>query len=713
MDNRLLAILLAALLLLAIGGAYFLLQSGTAPVQPLSEKELKQKFDLAVEKAAQMKGKNCEISEAERLLRETRNAFVQGDLSSATAILMQAEEAIRNANCPGVPPVQPPANQTNQTWNGSIKTNSNSIAKYSKFEISLKSPKQYSNPFDSEIVTAEAHFTSPSGKEETAIGFWYQDYSKEEKLEQTRRGDAVRRQVYTLLGEPVWMFRYAPVETGEYNYYITINEGGSASTYRHPQSGSLKFSATSSNSKGYIEVSKKDFSYFSYSNGETFLPVGHGPEMDSEKLQSMAEHKMNIVQAEFTSGFKDGLAGEKLGQYGLENAFVFDGLLEQAEDSGIYAQMVLVGWPEFADNKEAMEGNAQWDANPYNKKNGGMLDYPTQFFSNEQAKKYFKGRVRYMAARWGYSEAVFCWQLWGEFDMLSFASTEQAKEYYFEEDILAWHNEMGEYLQSIDKRHMVSTAEANGPYEALWQLPSMDYMTIHDYNHPIDWNLLQKLQLYQELGIAKPILIQEYGPEPLLGNQNLNDEANRAAYHNPLWQTTLMKASGAPMKWTWYGDEREATMDMDEDYKILSEFFAGSDFANKGIEALAPIDLTPKQNIAPITTQKKDGSTRTLREGGTISPVKVYSIGNQNSAYAWVHDLRYNEYEVNSGYQATTMQNVKFKLSGMDSGAYSVEFWNTYTGEKTTSSANAVSGSLEISVPSFSKDIAVKAVKQS
>ena len=595
-----------------------------------------------------------------------------------------------------------------------LLVNSETVGRYEKFEISFKNGKTYDNPFNPEEVEVNAYFITPSGKEEVWPGFWYQDYSSraETSTYTNRHGETVTetKNIYTPVGEPFWMFRYAPIETGEYKYSLTIEEGNGAKM-RYPQSGYLKFSAISSNSKGYVEVSRKDSDYFTYSNGETFFPVGHGPEMSEEKLRNFAQHKMNIVQAEFSPGFKDGLNGGKLGQYDLEKAFIFDGLLGQAEDSGIYTQMgALVGWPEFSDDNSQMGGNSHWDENPYNKKNGGILDYPLQFDSNEQAKKYFSNRVRYMIARWGYSTNVFCWQLWGEYDMRLVVASEENKKYYSEEALINWHREMSDYIKTLDKRHLVSTAEAFGPNERIWNLPSLDFAVIHDYDQPIDWNLPKKVELYKNLGMKKPILVQEYGPEYLLGIANLSEAANQLGYHNPLWQTVLMKLVGAPMKWTWYDDPREQTMNLDEHYQILADFFKGEDLANWGIDVIEPLDLSAKQNIEPIIRQKKTGETVVVREGGYISPVKMYALGNYRTAYLWLHDLRNSLSEVqNTDYTPQVMQNIKFQLNNLTDAKYQVEFIDTWNGlviEKKEIQSN--SGSLVVDVPQFTRDIAVK-----
>lgn len=596
-------------------------------------------------------------------------------------------------------------------WEAEIIPNSEIVSQYALFEISFKLPNLYKNPFDPEEIDIMSYFISPSGKVEQRPAFWYHNYRKETITREVTklRGDKkiVSRDFYFPKGEPEWKVRYAPMEMGEYQYYLIIQEGGSDDAIRHPGDGSLlSFISTKSDSKGNIKVSENDPHYFAYENGETFLPIGHGPEVDERKLIHYAESNFNIVQTEFNRNFL--LEHERIGYYDLERAFIADKLLEKAEDLGIYFQVVFNSWPEWAEDKTKMHGNAHWDENVYNKRNGGLLNYPFQFDSNDIAMKYFKNKLRYYIARWGYSTNVFAWYLWGEHDMRTYTSSERGADYFNKRKLIIWHKKMSEYIKSLDSRHLVSTAEASKIFKDIWELDSIDFITVHNYIRPVDWQIIKNIKEYQSLNINKPILIQEYGPEALLNTSNLNENAYRVGYHNPLWQTILMKLSGAPMKWTWYGDPREQTMNLDRDYQILYDFFNDSDLANSRIEVLQPIDLSEKQYFKPwiLSNERR---RKTIREGGNLSPVEIYGIGNNHKAYLWVHDIRYNSFEIqNTDYRPQVLHGIKFQLNNMTAVKYQIEFWNTRTGDINRIEVEVSRGSLNIEVPSFRKDIAIK-----
>lgn len=586
-------------------------------------------------------------------------------------------------------------------------SNSNTVGLYQKYELSFRLPNEYSNPFDPEVVDIQAHFTAPSGKEDIALGFWYQDYSKKTITVQNRRGMMVERDLYEPRGPSEWKIRYSPVETGEYLFYVTVDDRRGET--RYPEGDEcFRFDTVESEERGFIGVSLKNPEYFVFTDARTFFPVGHGPEISPGKLAKYAENRINIVQAEFAEKFKAGT--DFPDRYNQERLYKFDEILRHAEDLGIYLQMgALVGWPEFAEDKSKMDGNAFWEKNNYNSFNGGPIEFPFQFDTDPKAKKFFKRMLRYYIARWGYSQNIFCWQLWGEFDMRNYTASQVGSGYFSERAVITWHQEMSEYIKSLDPRHLVTTAEAEATYDRIWRMPSIDFVTIHNYGKQIETSLPEKIRKYQIY--KKPVFVQEYGPEPLLTKNGLNEAAVRAAYHNPLWRTVMMKLSGAPMKWTWLGDAREENIDMDKDYKVIAEFFAESDFANRRVDVLKIIDNTPQRQFDAVVISKR-GNNRKIRDRGKFSPVDLYGIGNDKEAYIWIHDINYNLPQVQyTNYIPVNIEGVVFTLNGLAQGSFKVEFWNTRTGEVVEEDTLQTEGtSLTIKAPAFKEDLAVKVI---
>lgn len=76
--------------------------------------------------------------------------------------------------------------------------------------------------------------------------------------------------------------------------------------------------------------------------------------------------------------------------------------------------------------------------------------------------------------------------------------------------------------------------------------------------------------------------------------------------------------------------------------------------------------------------------------------------------YIWVKDRNYDYYQVLNGYQPKTVSGASVTLKMAD-GAYKAEFFDTYTGAKLSEAdLTAANGSLNVAVPDFVKDVAVK-----
>ncbi|WP_165842769.1 hypothetical protein [Phenylobacterium deserti] len=55
-----------------------------------------------------------------------------------------------------------------------------------------------------------------------------------------------------------------------------------------------------------------------------------------------------------------------------------------------------------------------WRHHPYNAANGGPLDHPSRLLLCGATRELIKARLRFAAARWGGSGALFAWDLWNE-----------------------------------------------------------------------------------------------------------------------------------------------------------------------------------------------------------------------------------------------------------------------------------------------------------
>jgi endo-1,4-beta-mannosidase len=141
-----------------------------------------------------------------------------------------------------------------------------------------------------------------------------------------------------------------------------------------------------------------------------------------------------------------------------EDAWRVDYLLGQAAEKDIYLLITTMDFSRF------MAG--EWAHNLYNTANGGPCADPWDFWTDEIPKQYYRQVLRYFVARWGYSTNVLAWELWNEWHELEWHTSQ-----FNVAEGIAWHQEMGAYLKSLDSNHMVTTSMGSfDAYDNLWNL---------------------------------------------------------------------------------------------------------------------------------------------------------------------------------------------------------------------------------------------------
>ena len=136
----------------------------------------------------------------------------------------------------------------------SVTANSANVARYEKLELTVHFSATYTNPFDFGQVNLKAKFFSPSGKQFVMDGFYMQDYAMN-----------VPNQL-TPVGQPKWLLRFAPDETGTWSYIVSVMDALGTTSYETRQ-----FVCTASSHKGFI---KRDGNKLKYKNGEIFQALG-------------------------------------------------------------------------------------------------------------------------------------------------------------------------------------------------------------------------------------------------------------------------------------------------------------------------------------------------------------------------------------------------------------------------------------------------------
>ena len=405
------------------------------------------------------------------------------------------------------------------------------VPQFGKFELTVDLGASYENPYDPEQVRLDAEFTSPTGKRSSVPGFFMVHYNRDaqqhmELINPTDNGS--------------WRVRFAPRETGRYTWRLLLQDKrGKVS------GGAGAFTAVAPQTPGFVRRSLVDPHYLAFDNGQGYFPIGHNLPIDhpagqlgDEAMRKFAAAKENYNRWWMSA---EGFGLEwcaKLGWYRQDAAARLDLMLELAQQLGQYYMLCMDTHQDFRE--------PGWSRNPFNSKNGGPCATPAEWFTNAQAKDFYKKRLRYQVARWGYSANLLCWEFGNEIEGWA-KSPDEVK--------LPWHKEMSAYLRGLDPfGHLITTSFwTNTGNEDYWKLDTMDIVQTHLYTGN-DAGVAQQVRdccLLQHAHFAKPHLFGEFGIRA--GASTAEKDPQGWAIHNGLWAGLFSFAAGGPMPW-WHED---------------------------------------------------------------------------------------------------------------------------------------------------------------
>ncbi len=286
----------------------------------------------------------------------------------------------------------------------------------------------------------------------------------------------------------------------------------------------------------------------------------------------------------------------KLGNYTdrLTQAQELDEILEFAEEKNVYLQWsldvqfkyMLNGPGNYYISCSWNSGGFDGDRNCYSTIKG--VKSPVDFFSNLDAKKYYKQRLRYIIARWGYSTQISIFELLSEENQVGnnfndgADHTEGLQESYLKNVKVyeAWNREMAAYIKSQynGKLHLLTCSYAGLPAknDFTYQDPNLDVIGFNAYDdgrisfgsHPVELFSKFILNLNADLFKSnapnggegkkktfetllfppKPIVLSETGFSTSFPRYKSNCENSLVEYKRQMWQ---MPFSGAAATYNW------------------------------------------------------------------------------------------------------------------------------------------------------------------
>ena len=454
---------------------------------------------------------------------------------------------------------------------GTVQANAQSIEQYRKLELTLDVTGNFDNPFDPDQIDVSAEFVAPSGKRIRTPAFFYQDCELRE--------DGVQR-----VGASVWKVRFTPTEAGRYTYRVTAQNRGESAA-----SPIGNFQCTPAVSPGFVRTSKNSPLYLEFQNGGSYIPSGlnlfYSTRLDEpispdrltycqRCMNRLADQQGNFVRLrmdswwlaiEMTPDKETGYLG--LGYYHQPSCWELDRIYDLAAERGIYVMHCLdnananVNLPP--EPCESSPNNWRVPYNLYTKANGGVLDEPAQFWSDPEARRYVRNKLRYCVARWGYSPQLMSWEFWNEVSCQK--DTIEAAT--------VWHRDMARYLRSIDSYSHPITTSLMGDHELadrIWELPEMDILQFHHYARSEIVPAVTEMTQDVIRKHNKPFFLGEYGLGPQFRPGNCDFDSRGLHMHNGMWAALMSGGCGAGAM--WYVSNYVDTYDLYGHYQPLARF---------------------------------------------------------------------------------------------------------------------------------------------
>ncbi|AIE83410.1 hypothetical protein [Fimbriimonas ginsengisoli] len=477
-------------------------------------------------------------------------------------------------------------------------------------EWSIELSARYRDPFDAADMALDGDVITPSGKRLRIPGFLYRPYRREigkvtlpiaySSTEALRSGAAAKERTYpageilTPSGPESWRVRFTPTEAGSYRISFVVRDHDGTAGSR-----TLLFRVAGKPSAGFVRIDPSNPRGFRLTTGQSFFPLGanigwageRGTRDYDDWLPNYASAGANWGRVWLSPGWTT-FALEKPGQLGfdLANAWRLDCVLSSARAKGIRLALCIDSYNVLCDKVNWPE----WERSPFNRLNGGVIDQPSQFWSDPETARRYRNKLRYLVARWGADPAVFGWEFWNEVDGVTGYQVEGVRE---------WHRRMGAYLRTIDPyRHLISTSfggNGSGAGDAtIFSLPELDYSVSHLYEAPDAPLAVSHAQ--RRLGaLGKPHFVAEAGADTT--GPRSNDDPTGLQLHDPLWASLASGASGGSMLWWW--DSYIHPRHLYPLFRPAADFMNGIDW---GREALSPVAARPAFLVAPKRPLRRD-----------------------------------------------------------------------------------------------------------
>lgn len=420
----------------------------------------------------------------------------------------------------------------------------------------------------------------------------------------------------------LWEARFTPVNEGSYRYSVSARAGDLFLSSRE-----YSINVKQGSGDGFLRNCPNNSNYLRFDSGRPFFGIGHNiawlnnssPKLFNRYFSLLARSGGNLSRI-WMCDWSFPLEWEKPGKYNARSAQKLDETINAARENGIYILLCLDTYGSLME-EPGMWGEERWKDHPYNAANGGPCAEPADFFTDPEAKRLYKNRLRYIVSRWGYSPNILAFELWNEYN----APPE-------------WTKEMASYIKAIDPAGHLVTTSLGYPYGELfdssliWEIEDIDIVTIHHYGSGVETDIISPLMqksLSAGERYSKPFIVSEFGIDFGKDDKYHDPEGKGTELHNSLWASLVSGGMGTAMNW-WH-DTYIRPAGLYAHYAALSEFASGIDWCSEKIEYPRVSDV--KSKLPPgMETSYRDVTILPLDTWGKIDDAEFTVLNNGDLA---------------------------------------------------------------------------------
>jgi len=452
-------------------------------------------------------------------------------------------------------------------------------------------------------------------------------------------------------------------------------------------------------SHGYVQVSPKNSSYFSFSDGTPYIPVGinminpsgrnHGkPDTAMAEIEkwmnNLSDNGGNYIRVWLSESFWD-MEDSIAGKYNPEKIRRIDNYFALARKYKLRIKITL----EHFRSVTVQENNQPWATKfIYHRSKGGPLDSISQYLSTAAGQKLFLDKADFYKKHYGSDTLFFGWELWNEMNAVHGPE---------DSTFFAWNVRMLREIKARFPENLVMQSfgsfdnDGERPsYKKMIRLPGNEVAQVHRYLDPgaplelchgpmdiIGSSAVEEIRSYSP---GKPVLLAETGAVEWqhAGPSKLYPlDTAGILLHDILFAPFFSGSAGTGMSWHW-----ESYVDKNNLWYHFGRF-------SEAIKNVNPIE----EDLVPSKWES--------------GPLRIYQLTGKKTILFWLRDGKATWIsELKEGKPAPVNRNetIDLRKSGISVAPAKISVYDPWTNKL----SSVAEKDLKITLPDFRRSVVIR-----